>query len=142
MGKKNVHKLSLETGQLPVLIGISSHENDYRLSWLINEHTGLHFVKAPNHSAYNIRLKINQEFSMYTYNQGGFTYRLVSNRCDNGFLLEELKNMDFLLLVEENDVPFPVNDFIATMKVIPFIAAVFKFDINTLKNKNRLLFYN
>jgi hypothetical protein len=140
MGKKNVHKLSLETGQSLVLLGISSHENDYRLSWSINEQMGFHFVKTSNHIAFNIRLKVNQEFSMYAFSQEGITYRLVSNRCDNGFLLEELKNIDFLLLIEENDIPFPVNDFITSIKSIPFIAAIFKIDLNTLKNKNRLLY--
>lgn len=138
MGKKNVHKLSSETGQSLIVFGISSHENDYRLSWSINEHMGFHLAKTNNHIAFNTRLKVNQEFSMYIFYQEGFTYRLISNRCDNGFLLEELKNIDFLLLIEENEASFPVNDFITSIRSIPFIAAVFKIELNSLKNKNRL----
>ena len=104
MGKKNVHKLSGEAETTVILIGISSHENDYRISWALNEHLGFRFTKSENYKVLNQRLKEFKEFSVYLYinNHDSNTYRLISNRCDDGFLIEELKNIDFLLLIEES----------------------------------------
>ena len=67
------------------------------------------------------------------------TYRLISNRCDNGFLLEELKNIDYLLLIEPNDEVFKISDVITKIKSIPFVAAIFPIEISSLKNKKRIL---
>jgi len=139
MGKKDVHKLSPEPHSV-ALCGISSHENDYRLSWAMNEHLAFRFAKAENHQSFNSRLHEFQEFSTYFYvDDYSNTYRLISNRCDNGFLLDELKNIDFLLLIEGID-PLAIRlALIDKMKAIPFISTVFPIDTGSLKNKKRIL---
>lgn len=141
MSKKDVHKLPSEPGPTPILLGISSHENDYRLSWGINETLGFRLVKTDNYSSYNPRLKADQEFTSYTFNEDedSSTYHLISNRCDNGFLLEELRNIDYLLRIETPDSSFDIKDLITRMRTVPFIFAVFHIDINSLKSKKRLL---
>ena len=140
MGKKDVHKLSSETDQTLLLLGISSHENDYRLSWGINESLGFKLVKSENLVSFNQRLKENQEFSTYSFSDGeGAVFRLVANRCDNGFLLDELKNIDFLLLIEPGEAICDTKELMANVRSVPFISAVFSIDINALKNKKRLL---
>lgn len=141
MGRKDVLKLPSEPGPTPILLGISSHENDYRLSWGINENLGFRLMKTNNYTSYNARLKQDQEFSTYSFaedeNENG--YRLISNRCENGFLLEELKNIDFLLLIDTRDTSFDVKELITRMRSVPFIFAVFHIDVNSLKNKKRLV---
>jgi hypothetical protein len=141
MGKKGVHKLSSDPGQTLALLGISSHENDYRLSWGMNENLGFRLVKTDNHKSFNTRLNEFQEFSAYCYTENEYstTYRLIANRCDNGFLLDELKNIDYLLLVEPSDPSFEVKGLMANIRLVPFISAVFVIDLNSLKNKKRLL---
>jgi len=141
MGKKDVHKLSPETGIAPILLGISSHENDYRLSWALNENLGFRFTKTENHKSFNQRLSETQEFSTYSFtdDENSNTYRLISNRCDNGFLLDELKNIDFLLLIEPGEAICDTKELMANVRSVPFISAVFSIDINALKNKKRLL---
>ena len=67
MSNKNVHKLISQPEQTIILLGISSHENDYRISWALNEYLGFHFTKTENHKVLNQRLKEFQEFSMYLY---------------------------------------------------------------------------
>jgi hypothetical protein len=141
MGKKNVHKLSPEAEQTFILLGISSHENDYRISWALNEYLGFHFTKTTNHQVLNQRIKEQQEFSTYLYSEQdeSITYRLISNRCDNGFLLEELKNIDFLLLIEGNETTSTtLPNLTAKIKSIPFISAVFAIDWKLLKSKKNL----
>ena len=140
MGKKDVHKLSSESDKTFVLLGISSHENDYRLSWGINESLGFKLVKSDNHVSYNLKLKENQEFSTYNYlDEESASYRLISNRCNNGFLLDELKNIDFLLLIEPFSSTLDIKEVMNKIRTVPFISAVFSIDQHSLKNKKRLL---
>jgi hypothetical protein len=139
MSKKSVHKLSSEADTIVTLLGISSHENDYRISWALNEHLGFRFTKTENHKVLNQRLKQSQEFSTYQFMNNDDSYRLISNRCDNGFLIEELKNIDFLLVIEENKTLISVQELIKRIKDIPFISAVFPIEISSLK-KNYLAF--
>lgn len=141
MGKKDVHKLSPETRIDPILLGISSHENDYRLSWALNENLGFRLAKTENLKTFNQRLNETQEFSTYRYTEEdrANVYRLISNRCDNGFLLDELKNIDFLMLIEPADASFTITELMAKIRAVPFVSAIFAVDLNSLKNKKRFL---
>ena len=139
MGKKNVHKLSDNLHQSLILLGISSHENDYRLSWAFNEFLQLHFVKGENHKLHNPKTNETLEFSKFCALGGETNYRLISNRCPNGFLLDEFKNIDFILLVYLQDEDFSVSEFISKAKTIPLIAAIFQIDPQKIKGKNKLL---
>jgi hypothetical protein len=139
MGKKNVHKLS-DTDQSYSLLGISSHENDYRISWALNEHLGFHFSKIENHSFFHPKFETTLEFSQYRYEdpENTLVYRLISNRCDNGFLLDDYKNIDFFLLVDSIDQSL-VQQLLVQVKTNAFISVVFPIDFKLVKNRNRLL---
>lgn len=141
MGKKDVHKLSPEPGQSLALLGISSHENDYRLSWGMNENLGFKLVKTDNYRSFQPRLNEFQEFSAYHYKEDEYatSYRLIANRCDNGFLLDDLKNIDYLLLIEPSAPDFDMKELMAKIRLVPFISAVFAIDLNSLKTKKRLV---
>lgn len=58
--KKKIHKLKFELENDSYLIGIASHENDYRLSWALNKNLDLKLVKVDdlivNHP--NLKLKL------------------------------------------------------------------------------------
>ena len=140
MSKKNVHKLSSESEQSYSLLGISSHENDYRISWALNEHLGFRFGKIENHTFFNPKFGETLAFSQYIFknDENSHTYRLISNRCDNGFLLEEYKNIDFFLLVDSIEKS-QVQQLVIQVKTIPFVSAVFPIDFGLLKNRSRLL---
>jgi len=140
MGKKNVHKLSSVADQSYSLLGISSHENDYRISWALNEHMGFRFSKIENVTFFHQKFGESLEFSQYVYKdeENTLTYRLISNRCDNGFLLEEYKNIDFLFLVDAIEKS-KIQQLVIQMKTTPFVSAVFQIDFELLKNRNRLL---
>ncbi len=140
MSKKNVHKLSSESEQSYSLLSISSHENDYRISWALNEHLGFRFCKTENHSFFNSKFGETLEFSQYVFkdDENSRTYRLISNRCDNGFLLEEYKNIDFFLLIDSIEKT-QVQQLVIQVKTIPFVSAIYPIDFGLLKNRSRLL---
>jgi hypothetical protein len=138
--KKNIHTIDKENIPDIYLLGISSHENDYRISWAMNSLLGLKLTKSENHKSLNKRLGELQEFSVYKSESDEFSpiFKLISNRCDNGFLLEDLKNIDFLFLVEHLDNSINTNDLSQQIKSIPFISAVFPLQYASLKHSNRL----
>jgi hypothetical protein len=138
---KNIHTLSSENNTGFSLLGISSHENDYRISWALNNLLGLKFMKAENHKSNNKRLGEIQEFSMYISHPDEYSpiFRLISNRCDNGFLLEELKNIDYILRIDPVDSNLDLNNIYQKIKSVPLISAIFPLKPETIKSLNRLV---
>lgn len=138
--KKNIHTLSSTTQPDFFLLGISSHENDYRISWALNNMLGLKLIKAENHKSLNKRLGEIQEFSMYIGQTDEFSpiYKLISNRCDNGFLLEELKNIDYILRIEPFEAPIDIDSVFLKIKEIQLISAIFRLNPQSIKSISRL----
>jgi len=97
--KKKALKLKIENKINFKVIGISSHENDYRIVWAINEKLGMQFQKMDNLVVHNTKLKEDLEFSRYFFDdeERYLKYYLISNRCADGFLFPEVKNLDFVL---------------------------------------------
>jgi len=138
MIKKSVHKLTSPTEESSVFLGISSHENDYRLSWALNEYLGFHLAKSENHQLFNPKINEEQSFTVYAcIEDPTISYRLISNRCDNGFLLEEFRNIDFILVIQSTDASFSFEALMARIKTIPFVAAVFPINLPPAKGKRR-----
>ena len=139
---KKSHTLSFKDDYSFRLIGISSHENDYRLSWGINNQLGIAFTRCDNLIVHNPRIGQDQEFSLSQYldEETYFQYNLISNRCDDGFLLEEMTNIDFVLKVTGEVSGDDLTSLVAKLKQIDMITAAFVIDVDGLKSKKRLLF--
>lgn len=140
--KKKSHKLIYEPDYSFLLIGISSHENDYHISWLINLKLGLGLRKVRNLQIFNKKLGETQEFSIYSFenDERSLQYNLISNRCDNGFLIEEIKNIDYLLQILGDISEKDQEKIINTLKETEKISTSFIIDPTTLKSRQRLLF--
>lgn len=139
MAKKQ-HKLEYSLEFNADLIGISSHENDYRLCWALNSSLNFNFIRT-----HNVEIKGNingedQNFIKYTYidDDTSNTYQLISNRCDNGFLLEEYTNIDFILMINGEYPGHFIGHLINSIKSISIITLAFKIDAESIKKKSKL----
>lgn len=139
--KKKTHKLSLKSETDLVLIGISSPENDYRISWAINQDLGTNFTKTENLKVFNQKFNEDQEFSLYIYEneENLIKYHLIANKCENGYYIPELKNIDFFMQISGDISDDYKNDLVKKLKVIDVVKGVFIIDIDNLKSKNRLV---
>ncbi|PLX11705.1 MAG: IPExxxVDY family protein [Marinilabiliales bacterium] len=140
MAKKKIHKLLLDDEGDFTLIGIASHENDYRLSWAINKFIKLELVKCEdlkiNHPKHNIEIN----YSMYNYSDMNnyINYDLISNKSEKGFLLPELKNIDFILRVSGySDIDY-LSKLLIRLKKIDIVITEFKID--TIPERQKKLF--
>ena len=138
---KKVHKLTEKEDYRFKLAGISSAENDYKLSWSLNQFLGINLVRINNLEIYHKRLDDKQAFSQFEYvdEETLLQFRLISNRSVNGYLLEEMTNLDYLLQISGDIDDRWMEDLIAKMNSIDGIILAFPLDPTTLKSRKKLL---
>ncbi len=124
------------------LIGIASHENDYRLAWAINTALKLALAKSPDVTIFHDKYKHDISLSIFSqdFADQGYTIKLFANRGDNFFLLEDLRNIDFFLKLEGEITSQKVQNIVATLKTIDIIMGVYQIDIKNIKKIQRLHF--
>jgi len=133
--RKKVVKLQVDHEIRFALVGISSHENDYRLVWAINNQLGTSFTRTGDLVIHQPKIGSDLEFSRYIFTDEDtyITCYLISNRCDNGFLFPEIKNLDFLIQITGAYDPHDPVEMIRTLKSVEIISAVFPLDPQQLK---------
>lgn len=138
VAKKKIHKLAFEFESDFSLIGIASHENDYRLSWAINKSLDLDLIKVEDLLLNHPKHKIEINYSMYSSDDTNnyIAYHLISNKSDKGFLIPEMKNIDFVLRISGlPDTDF-LNGLLSSLKKIDIIITAFLIkDISGRLNK-------
>ena len=123
MAKRNVVRLKTPPVMFTI-IGISSHENDYRLSWNINEQLGYTFTQGDS------LVTGGKEFTCFVHKDDDCTLILISNRCDNGFLLEKHKNFDFILKINGELDETETSAWLRELRKAPLVSAVFPIPVN------------
>jgi hypothetical protein len=127
VAKKKIHKLTFEFESDFSLIGIASHENDYRLSWAINKSIGLDLIKVEDFSVNHPKHKIQINYSMYNYDDENnyINYNLISNKSEKGFLISEMKNIDFVLRISGYPDTAFLNELLSRLKKIDIVITAF-----------------
>jgi hypothetical protein len=133
--KKKVHKLQAGDRNHFRLLGISSHENDYRLSWAINRALGSNFRKAENLISGPGKNPERLEFSMFqsVKEDDVLKMNLISNRCPDGFLVRELKNVDYFLQIFGDDTKALTDNILTGVKSVDIVLAVFNIPKDIIK---------
>ncbi len=127
MVKKKVHKLTFNVENDYKLIGIASHENDYRLTWAINKALGVTLIRKEDLKLVHPKHKIEVNYSIFNYNDENnyVNYNLISNKSEKGFLLPEIKNIDFVLKVSgDPEIDF-LNNILVSLKKIDIIITAY-----------------
>ena len=135
------HKLNDKQEPDFLLLGISSVDNDYHLSWMLNNELGLQLGKTEDLEVFHKRLEGKQVFSQFSYfDENSLNhYRLLSNRSEKGYLLEELPNVDYLLQVS-GDVDSRFADLLLKqLNGLESIRLAFTIETAGLKSATRLI---
>lgn len=124
------------------LIGIASHENDYRLAWAINTALNISLVKGSDVTIFHDKYKQDINLSLYIHElpESGYVIKLFPNRGDNFFLLEDYRNIDFFLKIEGEILSQKLQGFVSSLKSIDIVMGVYPVDIKSVKKINRILF--
>jgi hypothetical protein len=130
-------QLTISQKNESALIGIVSTEPDYKLSLSINRKLKLKLKHQPP-------LTVKDEpgtehtFSRFTDSSSAhdLAYVLLSNRYGKNYLLKKLKNIDYLLAIQNFEDESSVTKTVSGLKEMDCITAVFLIDASSLKDKN------
>jgi len=137
------HKLDLAIDEDFCLLGVVSDEPDYKLCWMINQSLDMNFEKQEDLQLFHPRLKMEQVFSLFTYldEHALITFRIIRNRTENGYYLDELKNIDYLIHIQGEINTSKINDFIHAVGSLKPIRMCVPSDLTRIKNRERLLLW-
>ena len=127
MKKKKVHKLVFNEVPDFYLLAIASHENDYRLTWALNQNLKLNLIKVDDFICNHPKHKVVTNYSMYNFDDENnhLEYNLISNKSEKGFLLPDLKNIDFVLRVSGDMDQDNLNTIVQKLKKIDIVITAF-----------------
>ncbi|MFO7938822.1 MAG: IPExxxVDY family protein [Bacteroidales bacterium] len=139
--KKRVHKLASFEAPTPVrVIGIASHENDYRFSWALNQELGLQLQKSDYLVFEEKKQETVQSFSLYKQRNkdSAFQYIQINNKCEAGFFLKRHKNIDFILLIAGDLTETDHKQLITKLNAMDMILAAFPIEELSTKEQARI----
>jgi hypothetical protein len=140
--KKKIHKLVSESNEPLSLIGIVSHENDYRLSWAFNQYLNLKFIKTSSLTLEHPKREENPVFSVFKFDDEEcfVQYFLIANKSENGFLVPELKNVDYILKITGDIKELSIKELVVKIKKMEFVNTAFIIEDLSAKGFKNIIF--
>jgi hypothetical protein len=128
-------KLNVEQNNDYILLGLVSTEPDYKLSLSLNKKFRIS-LKTISPVSLTGNNKPDLTFSRFSNNDptSGLRFTLISNRSGKNFLLEKLKNIDYLLQISDGEAELDL--ITSNLREIDTITAVFNISFKTMKDKN------
>jgi len=130
-------QLKLNQSDESVILGIVSAEPDYKLSLAINITLG---ISLKNSSPVTINGMPGDEtgFSRFSDSSSSenLVYDLTSNRSGKDCLVGKLKNIDYFLRIHDPYNEVNINQFVAKLREMNCVSAVFNIDAGSVMNKN------
>lgn len=125
-----------------ILIGISSPEPDYKISWVLSHVFETEFVKKPNLEIINTKFSDFQQFSVFEacFPNSENIIKIIANKCPDGFLIEELKNIDYFILLFVSKDKIDFKKYIELIKSKDEVVAAFIINPEELKSKEKFVF--
>jgi hypothetical protein len=123
------------------LIGISCHLKDYRLSYLLNKKLDFVFTKQQDLVITLQEKKEAANFSFYFYKDEDQinSYWLIANRSEEYVLLPELKQLDFLLMVEGDLKKSRKDQLLKAVSSIQNVLTAYEINLTSIRNFENLL---
>ncbi|MDO9186084.1 MAG: IPExxxVDY family protein [Bacteroidia bacterium] len=162
MGK---HTLKIEYDYDFKLIGISSHEKDYRICWALNNILELDLTKSDPLEIKSKKQNTPSFFSLFSFEDADefMEYFVISNFSENklfdsksntlfgksatesqsteiGILIPEQKQMNYFFVIRGEITKKDIKEMIRKIKTLDFILTAVLVDVADLKSKVNLIF--
>jgi hypothetical protein len=130
-------KLNIEQNNDYILLGLVTAEPDYKLSLALNKKFR---VSLKNISSLRIEGGNESEstFSRFSNHEGksDLIFNLISNRSGKNYLLNKLKNIDYLMQISDSENEVNLENLTSELRDIDTVTAVFNINLDTIKDKN------
>ena len=125
------------------LLGIVAPMKDYQLGWKLNQALGYDF-RVNNEIEIQLTKKSRKYFfSIFEWSEpaGSLKHYLYNNQFDGEYLLPEFKHLDFLWLLQGDDLrDEEVQELQQSIKSIPGVQLVTELVTSKIRNKAHLIF--
>ena len=125
-----------------VLIALTVPLKDYRLCFQINKHLNIQFQRIEELVLPSSRETRHHFFSRYHYNSENpeSDYYLVANKGSEGFLIPEMKTVDFFIILKNFIDQEDLEKLIGGLNRIHEVQVAVEVDPKKLKSKENLIF--
>jgi hypothetical protein len=161
------HTLEIEYDYDFTLIGISSHEKDYRICWALNQKLGLRLAKQESLEIKDKKEQTPSFFSFFSFtDEDAFMeYSVIANfsesksmvltentlfqnddssrsrhKGDNNLLIPEHKQMNYFFVLRGELDPEEVEELVREIREIDIVLTAIRIDVKGLKSKQNLIF--
>lgn len=141
MKRPKKHTLLLEDDFDLEVIGICSHQSDYRTVWEINNGGYLKLEKSKeNYLVSNKKNEIISSHSMYEFldEENRIDYYLIKNQSFGKYLFPEKASIDYLLFLCNNHCVDPM-ELISELKKIKNLIGVYFLEPEEIPSANSIL---
>lgn len=125
------------------LIGITSHEPDYKLCWALNQYFDTSFVRRPEHeiSMQDKHNKKQHYFGVFQHKApfNGPRHVLYKLKSEKMLLLPEVKGLDYLWVIYSSSSECQANQFVEFLRRIPNIQMAAIISPDQLKSLGNLI---
>ena len=124
------------------ILGIVAPVKDYRFCWLLNERFALNLAREAELDIVLQTGKGNQHFFpvyQYCLPLNGYRHLLYRLRSDKETLLPEIKQLDYLWMIQSNDAEEDARNVTQHLRNIPDVQLAQVLSHDRLKNLNSLL---
>ena len=110
---------------------------------MINQSLHMELEKQDDLKLFHKKFKQEQHFSLFAYQDedAWVTYRIIKNRSDQGYYLDELKNLDYLVHIQGELITQKLNLFITAVGALDTVRMCVPVNLKTLRSMERLLLW-
>jgi len=157
------HTLEIEYDFDFVLIGVSSHEKDYRFCWRLNNELKLGLLKKPSLEIKNKKQKTPSFFSFFWCEETKLfaEYAVIANMSEikrsdtisntlfndleniennSDFLIPEQKQFNYFFIIKGEVEQEELETILKQIKSIENVQTAVRIDVKTLRSKENLIF--
>jgi hypothetical protein len=134
---RKITRLQLEN-DLPenmYFFGLVCSEPDYKLSLALNPILKIS-LKAASPVLPAGDSDSDPHFSRFSYTGQSVVFTLISNRSEKEFLLKKLRNIDFILMIEDHEDQTDPAALLSNLRRTEAVTAAFLIDADSLKDRN------
>lgn len=132
------HTLEIEDEYDFEIIGVSSHEKDYRLAWSLNKTLGWRLVRVADVVVEGKRSTTHHARFRWTHPVDQTVFTLIDNKTPDGNFMPDLAQFDYLLKIEQ-PADLTMKKLLEGLRKTDFVLAFQTQEVAKLKFKENLL---
>ncbi|MFT5596455.1 MAG: hypothetical protein ACI8QH_001252 [Flammeovirgaceae bacterium] len=131
--------LEIEDEYAFMAIGIVSTSRSHRVCWMLNKSLRLELKRDPDIEIFS-KSKSSRHHAFYSFFDENLQirYRLIENKKGVSLFLPEVKNADFLVVIDLSD-EVERNDVIEKLRATATVLMAFEIDLELLRLKQNIL---